>query len=164
MTKLQQLSGTARPLATASLLTLAALLLPSCAATPPAGDDKMGIAAPPSWPGVGEAFGIKVTGLHLSAHGSIIDMRYRVFDKDKAAPLLDSKEKVYLVDDGHGGAKLGVPESPVIGAMRQTSRNHVIYTDRDYFILFVNPGKAVQVGDTLKLAVGDEIIDNLTVR
>jgi hypothetical protein len=48
--------------------------------------------------------------------------------------------------------------------MRQTSRNHVIYTDRDYFILFVNPGRAVRQGDTLKLAVDGATIAELTVQ
>ena len=108
-------------------------------------------------------FGIRVDGLHLSAHGYLLDLRYRVLDADKAALLLDARKKVYLLDKAHD-AKLGVPQSPIIGGMRQTSRNHVIYTDRDYFILFVNPGRAVQVGDTLKLAVGDTKVAELTVR
>jgi hypothetical protein len=47
--------------------------------------------------------------------------------------------------------------------MRQTSRNHVVYTDRDYFILFVNPGRAVQPGDTLQLAVDGRRLGELTV-
>jgi hypothetical protein len=107
-------------------------------------------------------FGIRISGLHLSAHGYILDLRYRVLDKGRAAPLLDSKSKVYLVDAAHG-AKLGVPESPVIGGMRQTSRNHVIYTDRDYFVLFVNPGKTVHSGDALTLAVDDTTVAGLVV-
>lgn len=107
--------------------------------------------------------GIRVDGLHLSAHGYILDLRYRVLDPVKAAPLLDAKKKVYLLDDNHH-AKLGVPQSPIIGGMRQTSRNYVVYTDRDYFILFVNPGRAVQVGDTLKLAVDDTKFAEITVQ
>jgi hypothetical protein len=107
--------------------------------------------------------GIQVKGLHLSAHGYVLDLRYRVVDKELAAPLLDRKKTVRLFDEGHG-AKLGVPESPVIGAMRQTSRNYVIYTDRDYFILFVNPGRAVRVGDVVKLAVDDVTVAALTVQ
>lgn len=61
-------------------------------------------------------------------------------------------------------AKLGVPESPVIGGMRQTSRNRVVYTDRDYFILFVNPGRAVRAGDRLQLAVDGASIAELSVQ
>lgn len=127
-------------------MLLAALVAAGCAAPPPAFDS-----------------GVDIRGLHLSAHGAILDLRYRVRDKDKAAPLLDSKKKVYLVDDLRH-ARLGVPESPVIGGMRQTSRNHVVYTDRDYFILFVNPGGAVRAGDRVHLAVDGRNIAELTVQ
>lgn len=110
-----------------------------------------------------EVYGIRVDGLHLSAHGYILDLRYRVLDPQKAAGLLNAKSKVYLIDEAHQ-AKLGVPASPIIGGMRQTSRNHVVYTDRDYFILFVNPGRAVRPGDTLKLAVDGAELAELSVQ
>lgn len=116
-----------------------------------------------SLPGAPADAGIEIQGLHLSAHGYILDMRYRVRDKGRAAALLDAKKRVYLVDDARQ-ARLGVPESPVIGGMRQTARNHVVYTDRDYFILFVNPGRAVRVGDRLALAVDGQKIARLTVQ
>jgi hypothetical protein len=106
--------------------------------------------------------GIEIHGLRLSAHGYVLDLRYRVRDQARAAALLDPKKKVMLVDDVRH-AQLGVPESPVIGGMRQTARNHVVYTDRDYFILFVNPGRAVRVGDRLQLAIDGRKIAQLTV-
>lgn len=108
-------------------------------------------------------YGIHIQGLHLSAHGYILDLRYRVFDAKKAAPLLDAKKKVFLLDEAHN-AKLGVPQSPVIGGMRQTSRNYVVYTDRDYFILFVNPGRAVRAGQALQLGLDDIKIGEVTVQ
>jgi hypothetical protein len=107
--------------------------------------------------------GIRVSSLHLSAHGYVLDLRYRVLAPDKAASLLDPRRKVTLVDPQRG-ARLGVPESPVIGGMRQSARNHAIYTDRDYFILFVNPGRAVRPGETLTLAVDDTPVAQLTVQ
>lgn len=110
-----------------------------------------------------EVYGIRVDALHLSAHGYILDLRYRVLDPQKAAALLDAKSKVYLIDEARQ-ARLGVPASPIIGGMRQTSRNHVVYTDRDYFILFVNPGRAVGPGDTLKLAVDGAQVAELSVQ
>jgi hypothetical protein len=110
-----------------------------------------------------ERYGIQVEGLHLSAHGYMLDLRYRVTNPVKAAPLLDAHKQVQLFDDLRR-ARLGVPESPVIGGMRQTSRNHVIHTDRDYFILFVNPGRAVKAGDTLQLAVDGQRIATVTAR
>lgn len=131
-----------------ALAALAAALLAACAAAPPA---------------PAADTGIEIHGLHLSAHGYILDLRYRVRDQARAAALLDAKKKVYLVDAARH-ARLGVPESPVIGGMRQTSRNRTIYTDRDYFILFVNPGRAVRAGDTLALAVDGQQIAQLTVK
>jgi hypothetical protein len=156
----RQLNQRAKKLATAVLLAAAALQLGGCVSDPIAGTPRAEVSLSPE----AEArLGIQVKGLHLSAHGYVLDLRYRVVDKELAAPLLDRKKAVRLVDEAHG-AKLGVPESPVIGAMRQTSRNYVVYTDRDYFILFVNPGRAVRTGDVLKLAVDDQTIAQVTVQ
>ena len=142
------------------LLVAIALQLFGCATT--AGTATTNRAGDPQMRAAEDKFGIKVKALHLSASGYILDLRYRVTDPEKASPLLDPKRKVYLIDDAHQ-AKLGVPESPIIGGMRQTSRNYVVYTDRDYFILFVNPGKVVHSGDTLTLATDDLKIASLTV-
>jgi hypothetical protein len=98
--------------------------------------------------------GIRVQALHLSAAGSMLDFRYRVVDPVAAAPLLNGKLKVYLLDEARG-AKLGVPASPVLGNVRQTARNNRISTDHTYFIMFGNPGKAVRSGDKVTLLVGD---------
>ncbi len=149
-----------RQWATAALLVAAALQLSACA-TPPEVATRLADSSQP--PEAEAKLGIRIAGLHLSAHGYVLDLRYRVVDKEKAAPLLNSKKKVYLLDEAHS-AKLGVPESPIIGGMRQTSRNNVIYTDRDYFILFVNPGRAVRPGDVLKLAVDDTTVGELKVQ
>lgn len=151
----------AKQLATVALIAGAVLQMGACASPSAKGGANLAESSAPTE--AEKKLGIHVAGLHLSAHGYVIDLRYRVLDADKAAPLLDSKKKVYLLDAAHD-AKLGIPESPVIGAMRQTSRNHVIYTDRDYFILFVNPGRAVRPGDLLKLAVDDTTIAELTVQ
>jgi hypothetical protein len=112
---------------------------------------------------VESTYGIHVEGLRLSAAGSMLDFRYRVVDPDKAMPVLDGKVQPYLFD-GLRGAKLGVPESPVMGRMRQTSRNRLIKTDHTYFIMFGNPGKAVKSGDKVTLLMGQLKITDLTVR
>lgn len=154
MTQLAQARSALRIIA-ASLCLAGCASGPTAPGMPPGSSGAVGVAE--------SVYGIRVDGLRLSAHGYILDLRYRVLDPKKAAPLLDAKSKVYLLDAVHN-AKLGVPESPVIGGMRQTSRNRVIYTDRDYFILFVNPGRAVRVGDTLKLAVDGAGIVELSVQ
>jgi hypothetical protein len=110
-----------------------------------------------------ETYGIKVEGLRLSAAGSMLDFRYRVLDAQKAAPILDGKFRPYLIDEARG-ARLGVPDTPVLGRIRQTSRNNKILTDRTYFIMFGNPGKALQSGDKVTLLLGQVKITDLTVQ
>lgn len=145
------------------LLALLSLTLPvftGCATAPLQAQSRLVAHSGTDVPGAD--YGIRLDGLRLSAHGYLLDLRYRVLDPARAAPLLDARKKVQLID-GARNAKLGVPESPVIGGMRQTSRNHVIYTDRDYFVLFVNPGRAVRSGETLDLAVDGVKIAQVTV-
>lgn len=101
--------------------------------------------------------------LRLTAAGAMLDFRYRVLDPQKAAPLLDGRVQPFLLDEAHG-AKLAVPDTPVLGRMRQTSRNQVVLTDHTYFILFGNPGKAVRSGDTVTLLLGSVRITNVKVQ
>jgi hypothetical protein len=108
-------------------------------------------------------YGIRVEGLRVSAAGSMLDFRYRVIDPEKAAIVLDGRIQPYLLDELRG-AKLGVPDTPKLGRIRQTSRNHKILTDRTYFIMFGNPGKALRSGDKVVLELGDVRITNLTVQ
>ena len=108
-------------------------------------------------------YGIRIEGLQLSAAGAMLDLRYRVVDPVRAAPILDPKLQPALLDEARG-ARLGVPVTPVLGRIRQTSRNNQIHTDRSYFVLFGNPGKAVQSGDRVSLLLGQVKITDLTVR
>lgn len=108
-------------------------------------------------------YGIRIEGLRLSAAGSMLDLRYRVLDPEKASPMLNGKIQPFLMDDLRG-AKLGVPDTPKLGRLRQTSRNNKILTDRTYFIMFGNPGKAVQSGDQVTLLLGAVKITDLRVQ
>ncbi len=136
---------------------LAALVLGACATPAPAPTPVAPVAT------VEEVYGITVDGLRLSAAGSMLDFRYRVVDAQKAAPILDGRFKPYLVDEARN-AKLGVPDTPVLGRIRQTSRNGKVMTDRTYFIMFGNPGKAVQSGDKVTLLLGQVKITDLVVQ
>jgi hypothetical protein len=110
-----------------------------------------------------ERWGIRVQSLHLSAAGSMLDLRYRVLDAQKAGPFLDGKNQPYLLDAAHG-AKLGVPDTPVLGRIRQTARNGNILTDRNYFIMFGNPGKVLQPGSKVTLLLGSQKVTDLQVQ
>jgi hypothetical protein len=136
-------------------------MLAGCVTAPTS--DLLGQTAPAEKPSVETTYGIKVEGLRLTAAGSMLDFRYRVLDAKKAAPMLNGKIQPYLLDETHG-AKLGVPDTPVLGRIRQTSRNGVIHTDRSYFIMFGNPGKALQSGDKVSLLLGQVKVTDLRVQ
>ena len=138
-----------------------ALQLAGCATAPDSFTATEAVQA--ESPSVETTYGIKVEGLRLTAAGSMLDFRYRVLDAQKAAPLLNGKIQPYLLDEARS-AKLGVPDTPVLGRIRQTSRNNVIHTDRSYFIMFGNPGKALQSGDKVALLLGPVKITDLTVQ
>lgn len=110
---------------------------------------------------VEDQLGVKVEGVHLSAAGYMIDIRYRLIDPAKAAPLLDRKINPYLLDEATG-ARLGVPEAPKVGQLRPTSRSKVI-PGRNYYILFANPGRYLKAGSKVTLVAGDARIGNLVI-
>ncbi|MDH5540319.1 MAG: hypothetical protein OEY03_13020 [Rhizobacter sp.] len=150
-----------RPALAGLALATAALQLGGCASAPAplaaAG------AVQTEQPAVETTYGIRVEGLRLSAAGSMLDFRYRVLDASKAAPLLNGKVQPFLLDEARS-ARLGVPDTPVLGRIRQTARNNNIRTDHTYFVMFGNPGKAVQSGDKVTLLLGEVKITDLVVR
>ena len=107
-----------------------------------------------------ERWGIRIEGLRPSAGGYMLDFRYRVTDPEKARPLQDRNLQPSLVDL-KSGARLYVPSSPKIGAMR--SRSDQMLAGRVYFMLFKNPGQAVKRGDHVSIEAGDFRAENLTV-
>jgi hypothetical protein len=166
------------------LLWFAVVLAAGCASTPPAPTEPAAAAAPapaaradasvgPSdaAPAADSAFasgavveslGIRLQGLRLSANGYIVDLRYRVLDTGKAQALLDRKVRPVLVDEATG-QRFYVPTPPIVGALRQTARNKVIHTDRDYFMLFANPDRKLQPGSKVTLYVGEQRIGDFRI-
>jgi hypothetical protein len=108
-----------------------------------------------------QKLGVKIEGVHLSAAGYMLDFRYRVLDTVKAVPLMSRKINPYLLDET-SGIRYGVPDSPKVGQLRSSSRSKVI-ADRIYFILFANPGRAVQPGSKLTLVMGEMRLTDLKV-
>lgn len=107
-----------------------------------------------------EKLGICIEGVRRSAAGYMLDLRYKVVDSGKAAPLLDRKVHPYLLEQA-SGAKLFVPSSAKIGPLRQTTGKPV--SGQTFFALFANPGRYVGAGQKLTLVVGDQRVENLTV-
>jgi hypothetical protein len=162
MKLLEVTAGVGRSLAALGL-TCVVLQLVACAGAPMATPDHLAEVDQMERTTLEANWGIKVEGLRLSAAGSMLDFRYRVLEPAKAAPLLDGKTQVFLIDEAHG-AKLGVPDTPVLGRIRQTARNGNLLTDRTYFIMFGNPGKALQRGDKVTLLLGQAKVSDLMVQ
>ena len=108
-------------------------------------------------------WGMEVVAIRLSAGGSMIDFRYRVVDPDKAAFLTDRNLAAYLVDQESGRA-LEIPTTAKVGPLRQTTPNAKPEEGRVYFMLFGNPGRSIQSGSKMTLAIGDVKIKNLVVQ
>ena len=96
---------------------------------------------------------------HTSA-GYMLDVRYRVFDKEKAKPLFDRKVRPFAIEE-KSSVKYGVPASPKVGFLRQAPQH--IKENKEYFLMIANPGKRIKPGDKLTLVIGDFRIEHLTV-
>lgn len=107
-----------------------------------------------------EKWGIESHGIRLTSAGYMLDFRYRVLDASKAAPLLDRRTKTYVVVE-KSDAKLGVPVSAKIGALRSSTKS--VKEERNYFIMFSNPGRHVKTGDRVTVVIGDLVTGPLTV-
>ena len=105
-------------------------------------------------------FGLEVVGISLTAAGQMIDFRYRVVDTEKAAPVMRPRNRAYLVHE-RTGLKMKVPSLPKVGSLRQFSS--VAKKNRNYAILFSNPGLLIRSGDLVTIQIGEMIIEHLVV-
>lgn len=96
-------------------------------------------------------WGIKVERAALSAGGYMVDFRYRVLNREKAAPILDRSVRPYLIDQATG-AKFIVPTPPKVGQLRSGGN---IREGAIYYILFANPGRYIRSGNKVTVVVGD---------
>jgi len=106
-----------------------------------------------------KTFGIKITSLHPTAGGQMLDLRFRVVDPEKARGILDKNKKAYLLDD-RTGKTLPVPVTKA-GSMRQSTLKPE--GGRIYVILFSNPNRMVKEGGSVSLIIGDFRKDGIMV-
>ncbi len=106
-----------------------------------------------------EKWGINVLSTRLTAAGRMIDFRYRVLDPEKAAKLSDPHVHPYIIDEATG-AKFIVPAPPKVGQLRNTRKP---VADKNYFMIFANPGNHIKSGGKISVVVGDLKIAHLTV-
>jgi len=110
------------------------------------------------------SYGIEFLETRLSAADNVVDLRYRVLDAEKAAPLLDRKLRPVLVNAGNGH-RYYVPTPPIVGALRQTTRPaQPVQVGRTYFMLFANPDRELRAGAKLALYIGDQRVGDFVLQ
>lgn len=97
--------------------------------------------------------------LRLTAGGYMLDFRYRVLDSEKAAPLFERRVKPVLIDK-RSGAQFMVPVLGKVGPLRPSNPPQ---GNRNYFVLFANPGKFVKPGSEVSIVIGDFKVEHLKV-
>ncbi len=102
---------------------------------------------------------IAIDAIHMTAAGSLIDLRYRVVDAVKASELLGPKVRPRLIDE-RTGSVMAVPTTAKLGSLRQTQGKQA--TGRTYFILFANNG-SVGPGSRVTAEIGPMVFKHLTV-
>jgi hypothetical protein len=108
-----------------------------------------------------KTFGVELVGLRRSAAGHILDLGYRIIDRDKAKPFVEGRIKPYLVDRDRK-LLLHVPSAQKVGKLRQQHLS--ARPDFVYFMLFGNIGRLVQAGDHVTVVFGNFRIDDVIVQ
>jgi len=89
----------------------------------------------------------------------MLDFRYKVVDPEKASSLLSRQSSTYLIDQATG-TKCAVTRTSV-GPLRAGAAKPI--ADRNYVILFANPGQVVKSGSKVTVIIGDFKVENLAV-
>ena len=105
-------------------------------------------------------WGIEIVYVRQTSAGYMLEFRYRVLDAEKAGALFERQIKPVLIH-AETGARFVVPTPAKTGALRNSNPPKGGHT---YWMFFANPGKFVDVGDTVSIEIGDFVINNLEVQ
>lgn len=152
-----------RRVLTASLAACigAALILSSgCATVPQPADGLSKFDFRTDKAGIEAALGIRPIGVWLTAANTMLELRFDVVDPVKSHSIFDRQVLTYLQDQVSGD-KFAIPTDTKIGPLRSSSRTPI--PGKEYFILFVNPGRLLKRGNKVNIFVGATKIENFTV-
>ncbi len=98
-------------------------------------------------------YGIKVNLVGVTAAGGLVDLRFTVVDQAKALHILHDSTvmPVLLVE----------PSGAVIRAPTGMRHKVTLLDGGNYFILYSNPGGAVQAGTRVSVVIGDVRLEPL---
>ena len=105
-------------------------------------------------------WGIQVAGIRLSMGNSIVDLRYKILDPDKAAQLGNGKTPAYIIDRATG-KKLVMPTPPKEGAFPPTSQK--LLPGKTYFSMVSNQGGVLKSGSQVTVVIGGSEATDLTL-
>ena len=107
--------------------------------------------------GMAARYGIDVDLLAVTAAGGLVELRYRVVDPDKAAPLVhDPDLSPALIEEATG--KTLVMSTP------PHHHGTELELGGTYFFLMANAGSALEKGDDVTLVIGDARQEHLEMQ
>lgn len=106
-------------------------------------------------PLIEEKFGVKFTFAALEGRNGLVDIRYRVVDKDKAANFGHYSETSPIIMDDATGETLEVTKMGL--------HNHRVEQGRQYYILYRNTANLVKSGSTVTIKIGDLVLEHIPV-
>lgn len=101
----------------------------------------------PISPEIEARFGVRITGLYVTAEGGLIDLRYRVIDVGKARDFGHYTENSPLLIAEESGKRVEVTI--------MMKHSHRIELGRIYYILYRNTANAIQPGSPVTVQIGD---------
>lgn len=107
-----------------------------------------------------QKWGVRVIGVRRTAANYMLDFRYRILDKNKAAEIMNRRIKPKLIVE-KDGSTLFVPVTSKLGPLRQSAK--FVKENKNYFMFFANPGKHVKRGDLVTVQIGDFKIEHVVV-
>jgi hypothetical protein len=143
-----------RPIRTATSETSTAGIPPS----EPSADTALP-AIPPAAAEPAKEWGIEVASLRLTAGGNAVDLRYKVVDPEKSAPLLREGGPSYILNEE--GRRISSRNVQGIGDYY--AARHLDQPNRVYSTWFANQGGTLKSGDLVSVVMGDLRVSNVRV-
>ena len=103
-----------------------------------------------------ETYGIHINLVAVIAAGGMVDVRFRVLDKDKAALLLDKPKPRLAVVAEADGTMIQAPDDVV--------QHFELETDQVYFVQFPNPQHVVESGGYISLILDQVRVEHVLVQ
>jgi hypothetical protein len=108
-----------------------------------------------------ETAGIAIERVHPTVNGQMLDVRYRVTDREKAKATLNRQARLYLIDQ-RTGTRLEVPNMAKVGKLRQLPDG--MESGKIYWMFFGNPGGLVKPGSRVTMVANEARFEDILVQ